>query len=904
MFDFRHGQFSLNSFGLHRLLAEGGWQGTFRHRTLQRAVGCAREQNVLNLTHTTLDPRTEALTGTVRGAHSKLFPCAVELRNGRGGLTIRAQCSCTEDNPCVHAAALLIIARHTSPDAWPGSSASTRTPARGTKSATTSSGHAGARRAANRSIEPTPTPVLSLRPFTLQAPPRRTLACARLTFDYAGHRLEPSENKSNSVVQHKGRTIDILRDPWSENLAMERIAAAGFINAGFFLIARNVQESRLASRDLFLRPNKRKPPLAPVECAPLLDELEADGFRIDYEEGFPRDELVDITGWHAKLARSGNAWFDLSLGVDVEGRRVDLLPVLRQLLGDPEFSLQPRAGESLDAKRRIRVDNEHSVEIPLGELRDLIAPLVEWLREGGSKDGLRVHASEAPALQAFTKESALTWRGGEALRETLELLHDAPHSLEAPRGFRGTLRPYQREGLAWLHFLARAGLGGILADDMGLGKTVQVLAHILDEKRRGHPQKPVLIIAPTSLLGNWRDEAARFTPELSLLVLHGSKRRERYPEIKKHDVVITTYPLLPRDRSYLLEQQVSLLVLDEAQAIKNSKSQAARVVRKIKAERRLAMTGTPLENHLGELWSQFDAVEPGFLGSERRFTRLYKTPIEKRDDTERREHLKRRIAPLLLRRRKDDVLQELPSKTTIPRPLELSREQRSLYESLRLSQHARVREAIRERGLARSGIIVLDALLKLRQVCCDPRLVKLESARKVKRSAKLEALLELLDGLLDEGRRVLLFSQFTEMLGLIETALGERKLPCLLLTGQTPGGERAGLIERFQSGEAPILLASLKAGGVGLNLTAADAVIHYDPWWNPAAENQATDRAHRIGQDKPVFVYKLICAGTVEEKIQAMQSRKAKLARGILEGEESGTLRFGEDDLTELFAPL
>ena len=389
-----------------------------------------------------------------------------------------------------------------------------------------------------------------------------------------------------------------------------------------------------------------------------------------------------------------------------------------------------------------------------------------------------------------------------------------------------------------------------------------------------------------------------------MLVLHGPARGGLHEAIPHHDLVITTYPLLARDRDELLSHEYALLVLDESQVVKNAKSQAAKVVREISARRRLAMTGTPLENHLGELWAQFDAVEPGLLGSERHFTRFFRTPIEKHDDVERRERLSRRIAPLLLRRRKEDVLADLPEKTLIPRNIELDGPQRELYETLRLAQHERVLAEVQKRGLAQSGIIVLDALLKLRQVCCDPRLVKLEGARRIKESAKLELLLELTDSLVAEGRRILVFSQFAEMLDLIAKSLTLRKQKFQMLTGQTPSTQRADLVARFQAEEVPIFLISLKAGGVGLNLTAADTVIHYDPWWNPAVEAQATDRAHRIGQDKPVFVYKLICTGTVEEKIQALQQRKASLAEAVLEGGSTQALRFDEEDLAELFAPL
>ncbi len=571
------------------------------------------------------------------------------------------------------------------------------------------------------------------------------------------------------------------------------------------------------------------------------------------------------------------------------------------MLADPTFSRRPVKGEKKNAVHRVLIDENRSVEIPLSRLRALVEPLLEWLEDDGE---LRLHRSQAQALRALADDSGLVWRGGDALRKQLERLTGHQRSAREPRGFKATLRPYQRDGLAWLDFLGKAGLGGILADDMGLGKTVQVLAHIVAARQRRQLREPVLVVAPTSLVGNWRDEAARFAPQLKVLVIHGPDRADRYDEIAGHHLVITTYPLLPRDKEQLLEQKFSLLVLDEAQAIKNPRSQAARVVRELHAERRLAMTGTPLENHLGELWAQFDAVESGLLGGHKQFTKLYRTPIEKHGDSERQQRLNRRIGALLLRRSKDQVLKDLPTKNEIVRTLELEGGQRSLYESLRLAQHERVRQAIKQRGLSQAGIIVLDALLKLRQACCDPRLVKLASAKKVKTSVKLDALLELVEGLVGEGRRILLFSQFTEMLGLIEAALKKRNIAHQILTGQTPGTRRAALVKRFQSGTVPVFLISLKAGGVGLNLTAADTVIHYDPWWNPAVEAQATDRAHRIGQDKPVFVYRLIASGTVEEKIQTMQARKAELAKAVLEGGTSQRLRFDEKDLAELFAPL
>ena len=729
-------------------------------------------------------------------------------------------------------------------------------------------------------------------------------ACARLRIDYNGHRVSPSFQKRTTLQTDAG-SIVIERNAEVEASIADRLDALGMVSLTEYLerFRLRVAESDVDVGDLLNQPDPRRPPLPPQQWQALIDTLIADGYLVEYAPEFPRDRVTEIETWHGDLIDSGQAWFDLALGIDVDGERVDLLPVLRRVLSDPQFSLSAKADEKADASIAVSLDDQRKVRLSLARLRTLIEPLLEWLQVE-PKGSLRIHRTALPQLDGL-EDVQLVWSGASRLQDRLPELRALPKRTEEPHGFTATLRDYQREGLAWLAFLSDAGLGGILADDMGLGKTVQVLAHIVDEKQRGRLTEPVLVVAPTSLIGNWCDETARFAPGLRVLVLHGSARSARYAAIDDHDLIITTYPLLSRDRTRLLEAKFSLLVLDEAQAIKNARSLAAQVVRDIPATRRLAMTGTPLENHLGELWAQFDAVEPGLLGSQRQFTKLYRTPIEKHADSDRQQRLNRRIGPLLLRRRKDDVLTDLPAKTEIVRTLELEGDQRALYETLRLAQHERVRQAVKDRGLGQSGIIVLDALLKLRQACCDPRLVKLASARKITSSAKLDALLDLLDGLLDEGRRVLLFSQFTEMLALIETALIERGIEHQILTGQTASSTRGALVERFQSGTVPVFLISLKAGGVGLNLTAADTVIHYDPWWNPAAEAQATDRAHRIGQDKPVFVYRLICTGTVEQKIQAMQGRKAELARAVLEGGgATQQLRFDESDLAELFAPL
>jgi SNF2 family DNA or RNA helicase len=434
---------------------------------------------------------------------------------------------------------------------------------------------------------------------------------------------------------------------------------------------------------------------------------------------------------------------------------------------------------------------------------------------------------------------------------------------------------------------------------MGLGKTVQALAHLAVEQANQRTDLPSLVICPTSLVPNWMAETQRFAPTLRCLVLHGPGRAAHFPAIGAHDLVITTYPLLGRDHAVLEAQDWHVVMLDEAQTIKNPLATTSKLARTLRARQRLCLSGTPLENHLGELWSLFDFLLPGFLGDRKQFGTRYRGPIEKAGNEERQALLSQRIAPFLLRRTKEEVAADLPPKTEITETVEMGEAQHGLYEGIRLAMHAKVRAAIAKRGIAGSGIIILDALLKLRQACCDPRLVKLTTAKTANAtSAKLERLLELLPQMLEEGRRVLLFSQFTSMLALIEAELTQLDIPYVLLTGDTK--DRIVPIRQFQSGEVPLFLISLKAGGVGLNLTAADTVIHYDPWWNPAVENQATDRAHRIGQDKPVFVHRLITAGTIEEKMEVLKQRKQALADGILSASASAALALTEGDLDML----
>jgi SNF2 family DNA or RNA helicase len=452
-----------------------------------------------------------------------------------------------------------------------------------------------------------------------------------------------------------------------------------------------------------------------------------------------------------------------------------------------------------------------------------------------------------------------------------------------------------------MNFLSSHELNGILADDMGLGKTLQTLTHILQLKAEGK-NGPVLVVAPTSVVPNWLAETKKFTPSLRAIILHGPQRKKLFTHIPHADLVLTSFALLQRDVIDLKKHNFQLVVLDEAQHIKNPSAKVSQAACELKSRQRLCLSGTPVENNLGELWSLFRFLMPGFLGPLERFRRNYQNPIEKDNDEERREFLRARLGPLILRRTKDQVATELPPKTILVHPVDLNSAQRDLYETVRATMDKQVREAIAARGLEQSQFAILDALLKLRQICCHPALLKLqtEEAKKAKRSAKLDYLFELLDTLFAEGRRVLLFSQFTSMLELIERELNVRRHSYLKLTGESK--DRGNLVERFQNENIPIFLISLKAGGTGLNLTAADTVIHFDPWWNPAAEAQATDRAYRIGQDKPVFVHKLICSGTVEDRIHQLQQKKALLADSLLSGAVKATP--DADSLRELLKPL
>ena len=489
----------------------------------------------------------------------------------------------------------------------------------------------------------------------------------------------------------------------------------------------------------------------------------------------------------------------------------------------------------------------------------------------------------------------------ERMREKLRNFEGIP-PVEPPPLATGALRGYQRLGLDFLAYLSEFGFGGILADEMGLGKTLQVVSYLLRRKMIEGPA-PSLVIAPTSVTHTWENEIARFAPELSTLRLHsGSERAARYDDVPKADVVITSYALARLDAQQLAQYNFRTLILDEAQNAKNPSSQIARVVRSLHADHRLALTGTPVENSLRDLWAIFAFVEPGLLGSETSFRRRFELPIAENDE-KAIATLRSRLEPFLLRRTKEDVAPELPERTEVALACDLSPLQRRLYRGVAEAARRDVFAVVEEQGIENATVHVLAALTRLRQICAHPGLLFEEYRNEPEASAKFEAFLETVEEILSGGHRLLVFSAFASMLRIMRGALDKREIAYGYLDGSTKDKDRQLEVERFMQPDGPpLFLCSLKAGGVGLTLTAADYVILYDPWWNAAVERQAIDRTHRIGQHRAVTAYRLVTTGTVEEKIRALAERKASLSRNIIKADGALAKALTRDDLEMLFA--
>ena len=526
------------------------------------------------------------------------------------------------------------------------------------------------------------------------------------------------------------------------------------------------------------------------------------------------------------------------------------------------------------------------------DLRQRLQELSFYLNE--EEGEFRIHKSALGAV-AEILEGLPEIDYGAAWRNHLERLAEAEKfTPRLPSGLKTELRGYQHEGFNWLARLAHLGFGACLADDMGLGKTIQTLALILSRAEAG----PVLVVAPTSVCDNWIRECERFAPELNPIPFGGTRRQELIESLKPYDLVVCSYTMLQQERELLGDREWEIIVLDEAQAIKNMNTKRSRAAMSLKGRFRMITTGTPMENHLGELWNLFNFINPGLLGTLEQFNRRFALPIEQERNSEAREHLRRLIKPFILRRRKDQVLKELPPRTEILLKVELSEAERSFYEAVRRQAIARLEEASRksEEGTGNTSIQVLAELTRLRLAACNPRLVAPESQLS---SAKLELFGRIVNDLISGGHRALVFSQFVKHLSLIREYLDGQKITYRYLDGSTPKARRQAEINTFQEGETPLFLISLKAGGLGLNLTAADYVLHLDPWWNPAVEDQASDRAHRIGQTRAVTVYRFITRHTIEEKIVRLHLEKRNLADQILTASDQSA-RFSTAELLEL----
>ncbi|MCC6234772.1 MAG: SNF2 helicase associated domain-containing protein [Verrucomicrobiales bacterium] len=628
---------------------------------------------------------------------------------------------------------------------------------------------------------------------------------------------------------------------------------------------------------------------------------------VELEERLERSTQQNLEHIEPRIAisSSGVQWFDVQVSyAGSQGTSLPAAEVQRLLRGGQPFT---------------RLKNGKFALLDTGAVEELEQILVDTAPEQHA-GAYRMNQAQAGFMDASLRALGHEPAAPPAWRQHARQMSGAVPLECPPLGpLQDILRPYQRLGVAWMLFLRQNRFGGILADEMGLGKTLQTLA--LLQHTRTHAaaadRAPCLVVCPTSLVSNWELEARRFTPNLRSLVLDGPQRHARFEELRRHDLVITSYALLRRDLDRYRGIEFDTVVLDEAQHIKNRQTQNAQAVKTIRARHRLVLTGTPMENSVLDLWSIFDFLMPGYLGAAQDFRERYEVPITRERDAASQQRLARRIRPFLLRRLKRDVAPELPARIDQVVWCDLTENQARTYQQLLDATRREVLEAVGAQGLAKSRMLVLTALLRLRQVCCDLRLLGLESTPDASSapaaapnaaadddadaSAKVTAFSELLEEVLDGNHRVLVFSQFTRMLGLLRESLDQAGVRYCYLDGSTTA--RGEEVARFQNtADIPVFLISLKAGGVGLNLTAADTVIHFDPWWNPAVEDQATDRAHRIGQNRVVTSYKLVTRGTVEEKIVELQNRKRDVLRGLLTDEEQLSTSLSWDEIQSLLA--
>jgi superfamily II DNA or RNA helicase len=701
-------------------------------------------------------------------------------------------------------------------------------------------------------VQGQPRPQLRLRPMTYRSDRVR----AELAFDYEGAVV--AFESPLRTLRSQGSTRAIQRDMETERQALDKLHQRGF---------RHEWSQETGDRVLQIQSH----PL-PRLVRQLLDEgwhVEASG-RV-----YRRPGTVSLT------VRSGIDWFELHGHADYDGHGASLPVLLAALDRGEAFVTLDDGTIGLVPEEWLR---RHSTLARLGST---------------SGDHLRFKRSQVALLDALVAaQPEASWDDTFAQARAQLQAFDGIQPIDPPAAFVGTLRSYQREGLGWLEFIRRFGFGGCLADDMGLGKTVMVLA-LLSARHaaRAHGDRaPSLVVAPRSVVFNWRQEAARFTPNLRVLEYVGARRCAMRATFADHDVILTTYGTLRRDAEALSAERFDYIILDEAQAIKNASSVSAKATRVMNAPHRLALSGTPIENHLGELWSLFEFLNPGLLNTASAFNRA---GTSQRLDEDTIALLARGLRPFILRRTKEQVASDLPAKTEQTLYCELERPQRALYDELRAHYRHTLLEGTGLNGFGRAKLQVLEALLRLRQAACHPGLIDRRRSKEV--SAKLDVLVPRLTEAVEEGHKTLVFSQFTSLLAILRARLDENGTPYEYLDGRTR--DRESKVERFQADpRCRLFLISLKAGGLGLNLTAAEYVFLLDPWWNPAVEAQAIDRAHRIGQSRHVFAYRLIARDTVEERVLELQQKKRRLTDAILNA-DNGLIRDLRREDLELLLP-
>ncbi|HHH49780.1 MAG TPA: DEAD/DEAH box helicase, partial [Saprospiraceae bacterium] len=737
-----------------------------------------------------------------------------------------------------------------------------------------------------KQIKPKPIPSLDI--FYNSDEIAKDAYYLELNFLYDEHKIKPFPRQEKYSIYTENSKIEVVRDLQVEQAAIDTLNAFGFkakttnldlseSNLTLSIAGETNQQEALKKWQEFLEVH--------------VESLKSQGWQLDFHEDFNLEFNLD--SYVEVESESNNDWFSLSFNVRFGDKSYPLAPLVSSIL--EEFD----DVEQLPEKLFVECEQAQYVELKTKEIQPVLKTLFELFDRKQADESLKISSFDAHMLADM--DDLVQWKGNKEILKLSKKLKDFAgiQHVKPPKALKLELRDYQQQGLNWLQFLHEFKFSGILADDMGLGKTAQTLAHLSKLKELGKLNKPVLIVVPTSLIANWRNEVKKFTPNLKLITLYGIERKDKFVKVNDYDLILTTYNLVGNDVEVHQKRKHSYVVLDEAQKIKNPKTKMARVICTLKSDYRLALTGTPIENHLGELWSIFNFLMPGFLHNQKLFNEYYRKPIENEFDSQMQKQLNKRIKPFVLRRTKEDVLTELPTKTEIIKLTQFENKQSKLYETIRIAMQKKVRDAVAKKGVNRSHIHILDALLKLRQVCCDPSLLKLKEAKNIKESAKLELFLDLIDELMEEGRKVLVFSQFTSMLAILEREIKKKNISYVKLTGAST--KRDKIIDKFTQGKADVFLISLKAGGVGLNLVEADTVIHYDPWWNPAVENQATDRTHRIGQDKKVFVYKLIIENSIEQKIIELQQKKKALQDGIYDnGNKLEDKKFDGKDLMDL----